>query len=249
MKKDIEKIANKYIDFIEKSIVDQQIKGKILDVIKYFRFFGQLVIIDGVLYGKTNGTKNHDYLEIRKTKDSIICNYTEWSNKKTINICQFYQKDKNIKINKLEKVEYECTDGQNETSVDEIEMIYDRNSKLIYMSELNKKQNNLYCNNQIKYSDTWYDNLFTLEKTWFINNNSIIKYKLSKKVMNKDSELQENHSICYEPIIGEFERFFIYNNLDEKLFKDFMTGNISIETLIEENKKLEETKELKKKLI
>lgn len=91
-------------------------------------------------------------------------------------------------------------------------------------------------------SDKWSNN-FDLEKQCYIANGSIIKYKLSKQYVNEPSELNEKYFICPGSYSDGYTRYYNFIELDENLFKLFMTGNITIEELLEQNKSIIENKQ------
>ena len=85
-------------------------------------------------------------------------------------------------------------------------------------------------------------NNFDLEKNWYISNGSIINYKLSKHYLYDQSELNESYSVCPGSYSDGFTGYYNFTKLDEDLFKSFMTGQITIQQLLEQNQNKENSK-------
>ena len=230
----MKKNLDNYKKFIKNLIVDKYISEEIISKIYFFNNHGTIKIEKNNLYGKINEKKNSDYLEIRYENNYLICNYTDWNSNKYINITQKYIKGKNTKIDRKEKIEYKCSNNDNHTTIEEIEKIYNSHKELAYESELKKDYNyNTYENYMSYNNNICFDNEFSLDKKWYINNGSIISYRLSKSYFNTNSDINEFYEICQKPFHDGFAIVHNYIELDKDLFVSFMTGNITIEELLE----------------
>lgn len=159
--------------------------------------------------------------------------------RKIVNINQVGLKRGNVKVNRREKIEYFCYNSTNQTNVEETEIIYDKNK--IYDSKLKYNEEYDATENFINYSNkSCFDNRFELEKYWYIPTGEIISYQLSKSCMDENAQIEENYSICPCVIVTEYERRYNFEKLDENLFKNLMSGQISIKKLLEQNKKINE---------
>ena len=237
--------VNKYKKFLESLLVDKEIKEEMLNQIDLFFEEGKITFDGNNLYGKMISKKSNEYLEIRYENQYFVCNYTKWNGRNIVNITQIDLKNKNIKIDRKEKTEYSCPDNKNETKIEEFEKIYGSENKLIYESTLNKSVSYNSIENSIVYEDdSYWENNFELEKNWYISDGSIIKYQVSKHYLYEQSELEESYSVCPGSYSDGFGRYYHFTNLDEDLFKLFMTGQITIEQLLEQNQNNE--KEIKK---
>lgn len=239
------KITN-YISTLDKIIVDREIKEKIVEKINFYKKYGKIYFEDKNLYGTfintydlNRATPAKEFLEIKiLDNNNLICNYSEQSNNKIINIVQNGIKGGNTSISKKEATDTRSYNNNNQFRIEEIEKIYNYQDDLIYESNLEKKYNyDTYpyecCN--IIYSDNNYGNYFSLEKKWYIQNGSIIKYNLSKSFVNENDAIYESYSICPELRNVENDRDSKFVSLDKEIFKKFMLGNITINELIEEN--------------
>ena len=237
--------VNSYKKFLESLLVDKEIKEEILNQLNISFEDGTITFDGNNLYGKTISKKANEYLEIRYENGYFVCNYTKWNGRNIVNITQIDLKNKNIKIDRKEKTEYTCPDIKNETKIEELEKIYDSKNKLIYKSNLKKSVSYDSLESAIVYNDDRYwTNNFELEQEWYISNGSVINYKLSKHYFYEQSKLSESYSICPDSYSDGFGRYYHFTNLDENLFKLFMSGKITIEQLLEQNQKNE--KEIKK---
>lgn len=226
-----------YKKFLESILVDKDIKEEIFNQIDIFSSEGKISFDGNNLYGKYINKKGNDYLEIRYENQYFVCNYTKWNGRNIVNITQIDLKNKNIKIDRKEKTEYICPDNKNETKIEELEKIYNSENKLIYESTLNKSVSYNSIENSIVYEDdSYWANNFELEKNWYVSNGAIINYKLSKHYLYEQSKIEESYSVCPGSYSDGFGRYYHFTNLDEDLFKLFMTGQITIEQLLEQNK-------------
>ncbi|MBR6690556.1 MAG: hypothetical protein IKL65_04430 [Bacilli bacterium] len=232
-----------YKKFLEGLLVDKDIKEEIFNQIDIFSEDGKISFDGNNLYGKIINKKGNDHLEIRYENEYFVCNYTKWNGRNIVNITQIEIKNKNIKIDKKEKIEYICPDNKNETTIEYLEKIYDSKNKLIYKSYLKGNSSYDSLENSVVYkSDSFWSNNFMLEKNWYIENGSIINYKLSKSYFNGQYDLNENYSVCPGSYSDGFGKYYNFINLDEDLFNLFMTGQINIEQLLEQNKTKENSK-------
>ena len=241
----LNKEITNYISTLNKLFVDTEIKEKIVEKINFYKKYGKIYFKENNLYGTfintydlTRATPAKEFLEIKILDNNVICNYSEQSNKKIINIVQNGIKGGNTSICKKESTDIRSYNNNNRFSIEEIEKIYNYQDDLIYESNLEKEYNyDTYpyeiCN--IIYRDNNYGNYFSLEKKWYIQNGSIIKYNLSKSFVNENDTIYETYSICPELRNVENDRDSKFVSLDKEIFKKFMLGNITINELIEEN--------------
>lgn len=229
-----------YKIFLEQILVDREIKEEILNLIEIFNE-GKITFDGSNLYGKIIDKKGNDYIEIKYQNGFLVCNYTDWAGGKIVNINQVGLKRGNVKVNRREKIEYVCYNYTNQTNVEEIEKIYDKNKNKIYDSKLTYNEEYDATENFINYSNkSCFDNRFELYRQWYIPTGEIISYRLSKSYMDNNSQIEENYSICPGVIVTEYERRYNFEKLDENLFKNFMSGQISIEELLEQNNTINE---------
>lgn len=241
-----EKILDKYISFIEKEILDEEIKEKLIELIKFYYYYGKLCIDRKDLYGTYVNTKDlnranpaKEFLEI-KVDDNFICNYSEWSNRKLVNIIQNFLKGGQSIIQKKEIVHYLTYNNRNEISEETVEKIYDYEKKLIYQCKKEEGNDfNTYLDNKehIIYNtreDSFDENKLTIEKRWYLPNGSILKYNLNKKNFLDNAKLEEIYTVCEGPIDGHK---YLFDELPKELFISFMTGKITIEELLKETYK------------
>lgn len=234
-----------YKSFIKEIVFNEKISDEILKQIDKFNKEGKIILDGYNLYAKIKNGK--DFLELKYVNNCFLCNYSDWDFAKFITISVKGLKNKNIKLERKEKVEYVCKDNKsNLIKKTEEEQIYNADKKLAYESRLICNYNYDTYNNAIKYVDNYcFENCFNLNKKWYISNGSIINYNLSKLFMNEKSQIQERYSICPEVYSDEFTTNYIFIDLDENLFKSFMTGSITIDELLEKIDK----KEFEKMLI
>ena len=235
----------KYKKLIDKIILNEKIKEEIIEKIDYFNEKGEIALDGYCLYAK-NG---QDFLDLKYENNSFLCNYSDWEFAKFVTIFEKELKNKCVKLERKEKIEYECEKNENMTRVEELEEVYDSSMKLIYESKLQTDYQYNTFNNCIEYIDNHYfTNYFDLDKKWYIDNGSIINYKLSKFFMNDHSNIQEQYSICPKAYIDCFGTYYNYVTLDEELFKQFMSGNITIDEVLEKIDKEEFHKSLRKSI-
>lgn len=246
LKKNNDNIDN-FKTLINKIILNENIKEDILNKIDYFNKYGKIVIDGYNLYGKDKNNK--DFLELKYKNNYFLCNYTDWDFSKFVTISEKELKNKNIKLERKEKVEYKSNDDINYTTKEEIEEIYNANNDLIYESKLKCDIEYVTNSNGIKYLDNHYfTNYCELNKKWYINNGSIINYSLKKSFFNENSKIEERYLICPEVHKTQFENYYNFIELDEKLFKDFMSGKITINEVLDNIDKVEFQKMLIKNI-
>ena len=235
---------SKYIEVLDKIIVDSEILKTIKDKINYYLSHGKLYLDGDDLYGtfinKYDGTRANpvkEFLEIKMNGYEVICNYSEWSNRRLVNIIQNTLKGGNTKIYIKYTDKIASFDENNMYDVKEEERIYNYQRRLIYDYELNSEKEyatGAYNDSGIIYNG-FRTNYSKLEKNWYIENGSIIKYELSKHFMDDDSKLKEEYSICIHPVKSEFDGTnYDFEKLDEDVFIAFMDGRISINDVINE---------------
>lgn len=244
-KKTNEEKLNNYIEFIKQHIVDEEIKEEILNRINIFQSDGNIAIEDNNLYAKINSKGEIDFLEIKYLNNYFICNYSNWNLKQQVTITQKDLKFGNIKINRREKNEIECQSTKNMTEIEETEKIYNAENKLAYVGKESSEYDYDSYSNYLEFNDTsYFSNYFNTEKTWYLFNGTIIKYNLRKNLIHDDTSLEEYYSICKGPTEGDFQKTYYFIELDKDLFKTFMTGEISINELLEKAYKNKEHKKI-----
>ena len=236
---------SKYVEELDKKLIDSEIKKSIMDSINFYLSHGKLYIDGDNLYGTYINTKdgtraNHakEFLEIKIDGFEIICNYSEWSNRRLVNVIQNTLKGGNTKIYRKYTDKIATFNNQNMFDIKEEEYIYNYQGRLIYDYEMRKSKDydtGAYDKSGIIYNGGFWNNYLLLEKNWYIENGSIIKYELSKHFMDDDSKLKEEYSICIQPVKTEFDGT-IYNflKLDEEVFIALMNGKLDICDVINE---------------
>ena len=238
-----------YKNFISNILIDKEIKEEVLGQINYFEENGYIYFEGNNLYGRSFEKEAPLYLEIRNDKNGFICNYTKWSGRASIKITQNDLKNENIKVEKEElgNVLYH-DNNRHENTKEEFRKVYDKNNNLIYKETFKENREYDSLESSLIYTDACFRNKFELERTWNISNGSIIQYKLSKNDFYNDASLQEDYLICEKPVKVPFEgTHYYFDNLNKQLFKLFMTGEMTIENVLEEHQK-EQAKKPKTKV-
>ncbi|MBE6152774.1 MAG: hypothetical protein E7166_00910 [Firmicutes bacterium] len=243
-----------FISKLNELLIDSEIKEQIIEKINFYLYYGKIHFDNNDLYGTyinkndlNRATPAKEFLEIKIIDNNLICNYSEWSNRKITNIAQKRIKGGNTSVYKKETTDVFTYNNNNEFRINELEKIYNYQNILIYESKLEKEYNYdtyPYKDSNIVYNDDNFNNNFSLEKNWYIQNGSIIKYNLSKSYMNQDSKIYELYSICPEVCWTETDKVYKFVELDKEIFKNFMTGKIDIHEVLHKNK---EHKKLLKK--
>lgn len=238
---------DKYKEILNKIIVDEEICEDIIEKINFYLEYGKIYLDGKDLYGKYENKKDLnraipavEFLEIKARDELFICNYSEWSNRKVVNIVQKSLKGGNTSIYKKE-TDYTLTyNNENSTSSEEKEKIFNYQKRLVFDSKLEKEYDfDTYSkdDSNIIYNKEDFSNKFSLEKNWYISNGSIIKYTLSKSFLSNSfagsDEIEEHYSICPGVIVNEFGRYFNYQELEKELFKKFMSGEINIDEVLQ----------------
>jgi len=235
-----------YKNLINKIVLNEKIKKDIIEKLDYFNENGEVVIDGYNLYARCK--KSKDFLELKYENNCFLCNYTEWDFGKFISIFEKSLKNNFSKLERKEKTEYKCNDNSNNsTKIEEIEEIYDGNKRKVYDSKFINDIEYNTINSTMEYIDNHYfTNYFDLDKKWYISNGSIISYRLTKSFMNEHSEIEEKYSICPEAYCGNLATYYNYVDLDQGLFKQFMSGSITIDDVLEQIDKEEFHKMLSK---
>lgn len=236
------KKLNKLLKKLDKLLIDRKIKELIIDKIDFYSRYGKIYIDNDFIYG-THCVKNLNYsnprkefLEIKIINNNFICNYSEWENEKVINIVQKSIKGGNTRVYKKEETNNFAWNNNNKLKMQEQQKIYNCQNELVFESILEKEYDYYtysFEGSKVIYSETDCSNRFSLEKKWYIQNGSIIKYNLSKSFISQNDEVCENYSICLYPYSTETDRVYEFIELDKEIFKDFMTGKTNINELID----------------
>ena len=238
-----------YKNFIASLLVDKEVREEVLNEISYFEKNGYIYFEGNNLYGRSFEKESPLYLEIRYDQSGFICNYTKWSGRASIKITQGNLKQGNVKVEREEigNCVSDTPHDHNET-IESFKKIYDKNSKLIYEETYKEDRDYGSYETGLIYKDGCFRNTFELNRTWNISNGSIIQYKLTKNDFYSDATLQEDYLICEKPVKVPFEgTHYYFDNLNKELFKLFMTGEMTIENVLEEHKK-EQAKKPKRKV-
>lgn len=230
--------TNNFISKLEKILVDSEIKELIINKINFYSAKAKLQIHNDELYGTyinkcdlNRATPSKEFLEIKILDSNVVCNFSELSNRKLVNIAQNTLKGGHTSISKKETIKEFTYNNNNEFSVEEQERIYNYQNRLVYESNL-KRQSDFdtypYADSNIIYNTACFDNEFSLERKWYIYDGVIIRYKLSKSFMSKHDNIYENYSICSGFKCSDTGREYRYKDLDKEIFKAFMSGEISI---------------------
>lgn len=248
-KANIKDKMNNFIKFIDRKIVDKDLKEEIINQIREFDKYGEIFIQGVTLYGKVIKTEGNDYIEIRCTGRFLTCNYTKWNSSAAISISQTGLKNGNVKVSREEKVDYVCPRNKNSNDSKKIEKVYNDKGLLIFDSTITEKESYDSYNEQLLYEESSiFNNSYKIEKNWYFINGTIINYKLQKENYNLKN-IEESYSICEKPYDDEFATNYIFKELDKELFIDFMTGQIDLENLILQNKLTQKSKKTLKKEI
>lgn len=239
------KITN-FISKLEKILIDSEIKELIIEKINFYLIHGKIIFSKNELYGTyinrsdlNRATPAKEFFELKIADNNLVCNYSEWSNKKVVHITQQSIKGGNTSIYKKETNTVHTYNNTNQFSINEQGKIYNYQNRLIFESQLEKEYDYdtyPYEDSNIVYKDNSISNSFSLEKKWYIHNGSIIKYNLSKSFMNQDDEICEHYSICPEVCWTETDRVYKFVELDKEIFKNFMSGKITINEVLDKNK-------------
>lgn len=243
-KNNIKEKINNYIKFIEKKVIDNDLKEEIINQIHEFTKYGEIFIQGVTLYGKIIKTEGNDYIEIKCAGRFFTCNYTKWNSSAAISINQTGLKNGNVKVSCEEKVDYICPKNKNSTDSKKIEKVYNDKGFIICDSTINEKESYDSYGEQLLYEETSiFNNSYNVEKNWYFTSGTIINYKLQKQ--NYDlKNIEESYSICEKPFDDDFATNYIFAELDKELFVQFMTGLIDLETLILQNKLTQKSKKL-----
>lgn len=224
-----------YQRFISKILVDENIKKEINEIVNIFKEDGKLVIDGYDLYGKVLNKEFNDYLEIKYQNGDLNCNYTKWEGISKIAITQTDLKNGNKMIvrRESEKIKHLNNNNINSFNIKEIKKIYNKNLILLYKSKFKSNTEFDSLNDKLIYMEREpFANSFDLTKTWYIENGSIIKYSLKKSFLEEKnySQIKEKYFICEDK--ESIEGCYHFIPLKEELFKQFMSGEININDLI-----------------
>ena len=237
--------TNNFISKLEKILVDSEIKELIINKINFYSANAKLQIHNDELYGTyinkcdlNRATPAKEFLEIKILDSNVVCNFSELSNRKLVNIAQNTLKGGHTSISKKETIKEFTCNNNNEFSVEEQERIYNYQNRLVYESNL-KRQSDFdtypYADSNIIYNTACFDNEFSLEREWYTPEGVRIKYNLSKSFVNKDDGICERYLICPGVCWTETDRVFKFVKLDKELFKSFMSGEITIDEVLDKN--------------
>lgn len=240
-----------YINFINRLLIDKDLREETINQIKYFNENGYIVIDDKNLYGKVLEKEGNIYIETKYQNNEFNCNYTEWNGRRKVNINQIDLKNGSIKINKIENdyTKYADDSNENNFSTKAEEKIYDSEMNLIYESELENDSYYESFEDRLVYKDSVFNNNFKLTKTWFIKNGSILRYVVDKNFYdsNTNNKVNEYYSIC--PGYNKNDSAYYFSDLKPELFNDYMLQKITIEELIDANFKTERNLNVNKQKI
>ena len=234
-----------YKNFISSILIDKDIKEEVLGQINYFEENGYIYFEGNNLYGRSFEKESPLYLEIRNDKNGFLCNYTRWSGRSSVKLSQANLKQGNIKVEKETVVDYLSPAlYDHKETIESLKKIYDKNSKVIYEETYKEDRDYESHESGLIYTDACFNNTFGLTRQWNIPNGSIIQYKLTKNDFYDDASLQEDYLICEKPVKVPFEgTHYYFDNLNKQLFKLFMTGEMTIENVLEEHKKEQKPKQ------
>ncbi len=244
-KKKVENNVNGYILFISKVVKDEKTKKEIIDQLNYFSSNGIINIDGSNLTGKIIDKNGNLYLDIKYGNDKFMCSYTKWNLNSVILIEQEGLKSGNYKITKTDKTKYDSNNYQNEYSIEIEEKIYNKTGQILYESERKiSEEFNSYKDGLVYKDDSPFKNVIDVEKTWYIKNGSIIKYKMKKNELDSKGGIKESYLICSKPLKTERETILNFSEIPKELYISFMIGELTIEEVLE---KLNEKDVVKKK--
>lgn len=235
--------VSKFIMKLEEILIDSKIKDLIKSKISFYSINGKLHIRNNELYGTyinkcdlNRATPAKEFLEIKIQDNNVVCNFSEYSNRKLVNITQNTLKGGNTRIYKKETEQGVTYNYNNVFDILEQERIYNYQKSMVYESDF-KRQSDFdtfpYEDSNMMYNKACSDNEFSLERKWYIYDGVIIRYKLSKSFMSKHDNIYENYSICSGFKCSDTGREYRYKDLDKEIFKAFMSGEISIHQVLD----------------
>ena len=230
-------LLKKYIEFLKKLIVDKDILNEIIDAINTFEEEGIITFGGNNLYARTLDVNGADYLEI-KPDNNLMCIYTCWNGKKNLIVSQVELKNGNTKVEKTEKIEYNCPEEKNENNTKKQSKIYGVDGQVIYEEELEKKEEYDSKKGMIVYypSDT-FTNTISINEKWYLPNDSILSHEFKKENFSTE-EVVDRYSICPKVIYDGHMTYASFNEIDKQLFDAIMTGQMSVEEVLEQNVQL-----------
>ena len=242
--------SDSYKKFVKNLLVDEKMRDEVLNQIDCFEDGGHLLFDGKNLYAKMISKKSTTYLEIRYDLNGFVCNYTKWSGGASVKLTQNDLKQGNTKVEREEVVNYISDDKHNHCErVETSKKVYDKNNKVIYEETYEENRDYNSYKSGLSYTEGCFTNDFDLERKWYISNGSIIQYNLSKNYFYDQTDLEEGYNICIGPEKRPNDGLYYYfSPLNKELFKSFMTGEITIEKLLEkhQNQNQEEKNKVKK---
>ena len=222
------KKINLYLNYLCTILGDASVRERIIRKVKLFFKKGKIKFDGNNLYAKIKNEITNDYLEIKCENGVIICNYTDVDGKQIVNITQRELQDNSNKIDIA---------FNEEDRIIKLEKVYNSNNELIYESNLRYIDNMDVLNNIIIFKDNCWSECLELQRTWYTKKGSI-NYLVYRSTETNNIELKEEYStnlncICRENIF--FQNSCSEFELNKESFKDFISGKITIETLLEQN--------------
>ena len=149
----------------------------------------------------------------------------------------------NYKLSKTDKVKYDTHNNENTIESEITEKIYNMESKLLYESKTKIEESfNSYKEQLLYRDDSPFINVVDIEKTWYMPNESIVRYSMNKNELYSKEEIQESFLICKKPYVNEFSTTRNFVNLGRDLFVELMSGKQSIEEVLESLKQKDSVK-------
>lgn len=236
---------NAYVNLIKKVVKDDEIKEEILEQLETFTNDGYIAVDGNNLSGKILNSDGNLYIDIKYENGKFICLYTKWNLDSIVTIEQESLKGGNYKLSKIDKVKYDTYNNENKIESEITEKIYNIENKLLYESKTKTEESfNSYKEQLLYRDDSPFINVVDIEKTWYMPNESIIRYSMNKNELHSKEEIQEAFLICEKPYVNEFSTTRNFINLGRNLFVELMTGKITIEEVLET---LKENSSVKKK--
>jgi len=234
----MKKKSDKFILKLEKLCIDSEIKKDIIYKIQFYEEYSKLYIKDNVLYGTyinkcdlNRATPAKEFLEIKIFDNNLICNYSEDSNRRIINIIQNTLKGGHTRVCKKIETKGFTYNQNNKIDIEQTEEIFNYQNELIYKSNLNQQSDyDTYPerDSNIIYATEHFDNYMLLEREWYTPEGVKLKYKLTKSFNGKNDKINENYLICKCIKCSDTGIEYRYEDINRETFKEFMAGKICI---------------------
>jgi len=202
----MKKKIDKFIEKLDKLCLDSEIKKDIHYRIGYYNQYGNLYIKDNELYGTyinkcdlNRATPAKEFLEIKIFDNNLICNYSEDSNRRIINIIQNTLKGGHTRVCKKIETKGFTYNQNNKIDIEQTEEIFNYQNELIYKSNLNQQSDyDTYPerDSNIIYATEHFDNYMLLEREWYTPEGVKLKWQILTFFMKLQNMQQHSLLTC-----------------------------------------------------